>query len=88
MSGLDFFEDGHRMVACCCDGDVWIVDGIDDLSEVITWKRIASGLFHPLGIKIVDGRIFVTCRDQIVILNDLNGDGKRTSMSALTTITR
>ncbi len=76
MSGVDFFDDGHRMVACCCDGDVWIVEGIDSPSEVITWKRIASGLFHPLGIKIVGGRIFVGCRDQIVILNDLNGDGE------------
>jgi putative heme-binding domain-containing protein len=76
MSGLDFFEDGDSLVACCCDGDVWVVDGIRDLSGPLRWKRIASGLFHPLGIKIVSGRIFVTCRDQIVILNDLNGDGE------------
>ncbi len=74
MSGLDFFDDGHRLVACCCDGDVWIVDGIDDLTGSLSWKRIASGLFQPLGIKLVDGKIFVTCRDQIVVLNDLNGD--------------
>ncbi len=76
MSGLDFFADGDRLVACCCDGDVWIVQGIDKLGEVIRWRRIASGLFQPLGIKIIGGRIFVTCRDQIVILNDLNGDGE------------
>jgi len=74
MSGLDFFDDGDSLVACCCDGDVWIVEGIRDLSGSLKWKRIASGLFHPLGIKIVSGRILVTCRDQIVILNDLNGD--------------
>ncbi|MDZ4851269.1 MAG: DUF6797 domain-containing protein [Pirellulaceae bacterium] len=76
MSGLDFFDGGQRMVVCCCDGDIWFVDGIDKLSEPITWKRIASGLFHPLGIKIVDGRIFVSCRDQIVVLNDFNGDNE------------
>lgn len=76
MSGLDFFDNGDSLVACCCDGDVWIVDGIRDLSGSLRWKRIASGLFHPLGIKIVSGRIFVACRDQIVILNDLNGDGE------------
>lgn len=40
----------------------------------LTWQRIASGLFQPLGIKIVDDQIYVTCRDQIVILRDLNGD--------------
>lgn len=76
MSGLDFFDDGDRLVACCCDGDVWMVEGIQDLQGPLKWKRIASGLFHPLGIKIVQGRIFVTCRDQIMILNDLNGDGE------------
>jgi hypothetical protein len=42
----------------------------------LTWRRIASGLFQPLGLKIVRGDIYVTCRDQIVILRDLNGDGE------------
>ncbi|MFT5527370.1 MAG: glucose/arabinose dehydrogenase, partial [Pirellulaceae bacterium] len=76
MSGLDFFPDGKRLVACCCDGDVWIVAGIDDLTQPISWRRIASGLFHPLGVKIVGGRIMVGCRDQVVVLRDLNGDGE------------
>jgi hypothetical protein len=75
-SGLDFLSDDDRLVACCCDGDVWTVDGINQLGESITWKRIASGLFQPLGVKIYKGRIHVGCRDQIVILNDLNGDGE------------
>lgn len=76
MSGLDFFPDGDRLVACCCDGDVWIVSGIDKIGEAVSWRRIASGLFHPLGIKIVNEKIYVSCRDQIVILNDLNNDGE------------
>ncbi len=42
----------------------------------LTWRRIASGLFQPLGIKIVDGKIFVTCRDQLVVLHDANLDGE------------
>ncbi len=33
-------------------------------------------MFQPLGVKIVDGKIYVTCRDQITRLNDLNGDGE------------
>jgi putative heme-binding domain-containing protein len=76
MSGLDFTRDGNSLVAVCCDGDVWRVSGINQIHESISWKRIASGLFHPLGIKIVKGKILVTCRDQIVILNDLNSDGE------------
>jgi putative heme-binding domain-containing protein len=42
----------------------------------LSWQRIASGLFQPLGLKIVGGKIHVTCRDQLVILHDLNGDGE------------
>jgi hypothetical protein len=30
---------------------------------------------QPLGLKIVDEKIYVCCRDQIVRLNDFNGDG-------------
>ena len=29
-----------------------------------------------MGLKIVNGKIHVTCRDQLVILHDLNGDGE------------
>lgn len=76
MSGLDFFPGGNSMVACCCDGDVWIINGIGQPGGSLQWRRIASGLFHPLGIKIVNDKIFVGCRDQIVVLNDLNGDGE------------
>jgi hypothetical protein len=42
----------------------------------LEWQRIASGLFQPLGVKIVGGEIFITCRDQLAILRDLNGDGE------------
>jgi putative heme-binding domain-containing protein len=89
LTGLDFFEDRERMVVTAWDGDVWMVTvtrpstpAIRDanpgsrIPAVLTWQRIASGLFQPLGVKVVDGDIFVTCRDQIVILRDLNGDGE------------
>lgn len=46
------------------------------LSPSLTWQRIASGLFQPLGLKIVEDRVYVSCRDQIVLLRDVNGDGE------------
>ena len=64
------------MAVCTWDGDVWLVGGIDKPEAGLTWQRIASGLFQPLGLKIRDGAIFVCCRDQIVSLHDLNGDGE------------
>ena len=75
-SGLDFMPDGKRMVVCCCDGDVWMVEGLGRGSRSLRWRRIASGLFQPLGLKVLDGQIYVGCRDQIVRLVDLNGDGE------------
>ncbi|HQR44057.1 MAG TPA: heme-binding protein, partial [Gemmatales bacterium] len=76
LTGFDFLPDGKRMAVCSWDGDVWMVDGIEQPATGLTWKRIASGLFQPLGLKIRDGAIFVCCRDQIVKLHDLNGDGE------------
>lgn len=73
LGGFDFFSDGKRAAVCTWLGEVWLVSGIDTLEQV-TWKRIAAGLFQPLGVKIVNDTIYVTCRDQIVRLHDLNGD--------------
>ena len=75
-SGFDFLPGGRRAAVCTWDGDVWLVDGVDDPSRGLAWQRVASGLFQPLGLKVVDGRIYVGCRDQIVCLRDLNGDGE------------
>ncbi|MEI6232580.1 MAG: DUF6797 domain-containing protein [Planctomycetota bacterium] len=75
--GFDFFPEGKRAAVCTWNGDVWLVDGVDGAANgELKWQRIASGLFQPLGLKIVNGKIYVCCRDQIVRLNDLNGDGE------------
>ncbi|WP_075351573.1 DUF6797 domain-containing protein [Algoriphagus marinus] len=74
LSGLDFFKNPNKGVICSTDGDVWLVEGFLENSGKLTWQRIASGLFQPLGIKVVNEEIFVTCRDQLVRLHDFNGD--------------
>ena len=74
LSGLDFFKDPNKGVISSTDGDVWLVEGFTTNSKKLTWQRIASGLFQPLGIKVINEEIFVTCRDQLVKLHDLNGD--------------
>ena len=74
LSGLDFFKDTNKGVICSTDGDVWLVEGFTKNSGELTWQRIASGMFQPLGIKVINEEIFVTCRDQLVRLHDFNGD--------------
>jgi glucose/arabinose dehydrogenase len=75
FGGFDFFSDGRAAVSTW-SGDVWIVSGIDDGLQNLKWKRYAAGLFHALGLKIVDDKVYVLGRDQITRLHDLNGDGE------------
>lgn len=75
IGALDFFDDG-RIAVSTWDGDVWIVSGADADLDELQWQRFASGLFAPLGLKIVDGVIHTLGRDQITRLHDRNGDGE------------
>jgi putative heme-binding domain-containing protein len=74
-SALDFFADG-RMALTTYGGDVWIVSGIDDDLTELQWKRFAGGLYEPFGVKVVDGFVYVTCKDRLTKLHDINGDGE------------
>jgi hypothetical protein len=74
-SGLDFFSDGSLAV-CTLNGDVWVVSGIDAALKELKWRRFATGLYEPLGLKVVDDKVYVLGRDQITRLHDLNGDGE------------
>ena len=75
-SGLDFFKGGTRAAVCSVSGDVWLIDNLDDKLDRVTWHRFATGLFQPLGLKIVDDVVYVLGRDQITRLHDLNKDGE------------
>ena len=72
--GHDFFRDG-RAALVSISGDVWLVSGLDESLAHVKWNRFATGLFQPLGCKVVDGKIYVLGRDQITRLHDLNNDG-------------
>jgi hypothetical protein len=75
LAGVDFFKDG-RAAVCTFHGDVWIVSGIDDKLQNVTWKRYAVGMYHALGLKIVEDKVYVLGRDQITRLHDSNNDGE------------
>lgn len=75
-TGIDFLPNGDQAVLSTIDGEVWLLKGIAQTEGMLEWRRIATGLFQPLGIKYQAGDIYVSCRDQIVILRDLNNDGE------------
>ena len=75
--GFDFTPDGKAAVVATWNGDVWRVEGVMEPAPApLRWRRIATGLFQPLGVKYRGDELFVTCRDQLAILRDLNGDGE------------
>ncbi len=69
-SALAFMEDG-RMVVATHGGDVWLVT-LDETEA--RWKRFAAGLYEPFGIQVVANQIYLTCKDRLVRLHDLDGN--------------
>jgi hypothetical protein len=75
FTGMDFFSDG-RAALCTWNGDVWTASGLDAGLAQVEWRRFATGLYEPLGLRIVGDLIHVLGRDQITRLKDLDGDGE------------
>ncbi len=77
LGGFDFLADGDSAILASWQGDVWKVSGLRDRAGRLQWRRIASGLFQPLGVKVVGSdTIYILGRDQITRLHDVNGDGE------------
>lgn len=74
-AGHDFFSDGSAAI-CTVHGDVWTVNGIDQDLGQLTWRRYATGLHQPLGLRIIDDKVYVIEKSQVTRLHDRNGDGE------------
>jgi len=75
LSGIDFDPDGVGYVTTLM-GDVWKVTGLGKDTEEVTWRRFATGLNQPFGVRVLDGLPYVLTRGSIVCLKDLNADGE------------
>jgi hypothetical protein len=64
------------VVVSTAHGDVWLLRGVDEDLDEVVWKRFATGLYQPLGLKVVDGQVYVLERGQLTRLQDQNGDGE------------
>src|SRR5204863_9121446 len=63
ISAHDFFSDGRAAISTW-SGDVWVVSGIDAELRELQWKRFATGLYRPPGLRIVDDKVYVLGREQ------------------------
>ena len=73
LTSMAFLPNGDALVASL-PGDIWLVKGISDSLDKVTWQRYATGFNQPVGIHIDKEGIFVLDRCQISILHDSDGD--------------
>jgi cytochrome c len=76
VGGMDFLPDGRLVISTWdAEGSVYIVEGVSTGDpDQMSYKRIASGLAEPLGLKVVDGSIFVLQKQELTELIDHDGD--------------
>ena len=77
IGGIDFIDE-DRMVICTWDstGSVYILKNYNtEDPESIEVTQIAKGLAEPLGIKMVDGELYVLQKQELTKLIDNDGDG-------------
>lgn len=78
VGGMDFLDEDHLIVSTWDPrGSVWMLGNIKEGNpETVTVTRIADGLAEPLGVKVVDGDIYVLQKQELTQLIDNDGDGK------------
>ncbi|MFE4663494.1 family 16 glycoside hydrolase [Streptomyces sp. NPDC056716] len=81
VSAMDWLPDGRLAVATwgesqTSNGEVYLLDNVTGSTgpEQVTAKKIASGLREPMGIKYVDGKLYVSEKHQLTELNDTDRD--------------
>ncbi|MEQ9454720.1 MAG: DUF1080 domain-containing protein [Phycisphaeraceae bacterium] len=74
VGGLAQLPDG-RIALATWDGEVFLLDDHDQTADELNIQPFASGLAEPLGIAVVDGRIYVLQKQELTELIDHDKDG-------------
>jgi cytochrome c len=76
VAGMDFLPDGRLVVSTWdASGAVYLLENVSSGDpKKIKVKRIAAGLAEPLGVKVVDGVIYVLQKQELTKLVDTDGD--------------
>ena len=81
VTGLDFMPNGDIAI-CTAHGDVWLAR-VDEKERKIHWKRYATGLYQPLGLKVVEGSIYVLERGQLTHVDEYPNVGEANYYSSV-----
>jgi hypothetical protein len=81
ITGMDWLPDGRLAVTTWggtdnTAGEVYLLGNVthDTGPDKVTVKKVASGLKEPMGIKVVDGKIYVSQKHELTELSDVDGD--------------
>lgn len=76
VGGMDFLPDGRLVISTWdAEGAVYVLEGVQTGDPAkMTYKKIASGLAEPLGLKVLDGEIYVLQKQELTHLIDHDGD--------------
>jgi glucose/arabinose dehydrogenase len=81
VTGMDWLPDGRLLIATWggtnnSAGDVYVLTNTGGSTEPgrVTTKKIASKLKEPMGLKVVDGVVYVSEKQRLTRLVDTNGD--------------
>ncbi|MFE2938457.1 family 16 glycoside hydrolase [Streptomyces sp. NPDC059255] len=80
VSAMDWLPGGRLAVTTWggstkTEGEVYVLDNVtgDTGPEKVTYTKIAGGLKEPMGIKYVDGKLYVSEKHQLTELSDTKG---------------
>ncbi|MFI6698272.1 family 16 glycoside hydrolase [Streptomyces sp. NPDC050509] len=80
VSAMDWLPDGRLAVTTWggsteTEGEVYVLDQVtgDTGPEKVTYTKIADGLKEPMGIKYVEGKLYVSEKHQLTELSDTEG---------------
>ncbi|MFT7837680.1 DUF1080 domain-containing protein [Saccharothrix sp. BKS2] len=81
VSAMDWLPDGRLVIATwdgksTNTGELWVLGNVTGATapDRVTTKRIATNLREPMGVKVLDGKIYVSQKHQLTELTDTNGD--------------
>ena len=75
VGGMDWLPNGDLAI-CTWPGEVYIVQQPQGPVGGATYRRFARGLNEPLGLKVVNGQIYVMQKCELTKLVDTDGDGQ------------
>ncbi len=74
-TGMDFLPNGDLAI-CTWAGDIYLVKNPTGDVRSATYQRFARGLMEPMGLKVINGQIYVTQKCELTRVTDTDGDGE------------